>query len=62
MARIPIEHEYVSNPSDIIDEEEEEYEESGEESDFQAFDKLKAIAEKKESLKEKLSEPTIQLQ
>jgi hypothetical protein len=26
--RIPIENEYLSNPSDIIDEEEEEYEES----------------------------------
>ena len=31
MGRVPIENEYLSNPSDIIDEEEEELEESQEE-------------------------------
>ena len=34
MQRVPIEHEYVSHPSDIIDEEEEELEESCDERDL----------------------------
>lgn len=35
VGRVPIENEYLSNPSDIIDEEEEELEESQEESQMQ---------------------------